>query len=158
MGKADEVSSIVLFILGLFIAYTSYRLGIGTLNSPGPGFVTFWCGIFLAALSVPVFIKGKKVKQASEEEGRLRKLWAGMKWTKSLYVILATLAYSLFFNYLGFILGSILLLIFLFRIIEPQKWVVVVGGAILASMISFLLFGVWLDVQFPRGILENLFF
>jgi len=157
MGKADQFSSIFWLILGLAVVYGSNRLGLGTLTHPGPGFLSFWCGIFLAALSVPVFIKGAKMRRAGDE-AKFEKQWSEVRWSKSVYVVLSTLAYALAFTYVGFLLGTTLLLIFLFKAIEPEKWTIAVGSAILASLISFLVFGLWLDVQLPRGLVERLVF
>jgi hypothetical protein len=41
----------------------------------------------------------------------------------------------------------------LFRFVEPQKWVVAVGGSALASIASYVVFELWLKTQLPRGIL-----
>jgi len=72
--------------------------------------------------------------------------------------VLALLVYVLTFTYFGFLISTFMMLLFLFKAIEHQKWSVAVLEAILASIISFLVFGLWLDVQFPRGIIEEIFF
>ena len=157
MGKADQGSCIFWMILGLAVIYFSHRLGLGTLAHPGPGFLSFWCGVLLAALSVPIFIQGNKT-QRSGDETKFSDQWTKVRWSKSVYVILATLVYALAFTHLGFLLSTALLLIFLFKAIDPEKWIVAIGSAILASFISFIIFALWLDVQLPRGILERLIF
>lgn len=156
----DRVSSSFWLILGLMVMYLSYRLGLGTLTNPGPGFLPFWCGVILAGLSLLVFSRGR-VGQTRASRGRdypLRKLWAGRRWPKGIYVVLALLTYTLTFTHLGFLLSTTVLLIFLFRAIESEKWGVAIGGALLASLISFVVFNLWLDVQLPRGIGERIFF
>jgi hypothetical protein len=70
----------------------------------------------------------------------------------------ALLVYNFIFVYLGFILSTILLLLFLFKAIEPQKWSVAVAGALIASLAAYVLFARWLDVQLPVGIVEKLLF
>ena len=157
MGRANQVSSIFWLILGLGVVYGSYRLGLGTLTHPGPGFLSFWCGVILAVLSVLVFIQGGIVRREGNQT-KLRQLWMEARWSKCIFLVLAVLAYALTFTYFGFLLSTILLLIFLFEAIEPQKWVVAIGGAILASLISFIVFALWLDVQLPRGFIERLIF
>ncbi len=57
-----------------------------------------------------------------------------------------------------FSLSTMILLVFLFKAIEPQKWSVALGGALITSLLSFVIFARWLDVQLPRGILEKLLF
>jgi hypothetical protein len=81
-----------------------------------------------------------------------------MHWAKGVYVILALLIYTLAFTHIGFVLSTILLLIFLFKAIEPEKWMIAIGGAILASLVCFVVFSLWLDVQLPRGFIEKILF
>ena len=160
MGKANQVSAIFCSALGLAVIYGSYQLGQVMPNNPGAGFLSFWCGIVLVGLSLLVFVQGWLAQQPPGRAGSLRKFWAGMKWHKGVYVVLALLLYTLTFSSLGFSLSSMVMLAFLFKVVEPQKqsWSVAIGGAVVTSLLSFLIFARWLDVQLPRGILEKLLF
>ncbi len=155
--KPDKASSIFWLAFGLIIAYMSYRLKIGSLAHPGPGFLPFWSGLILGAFSVVVFLKGGITAQ-EEKAKRIGQLWAGMNWPKALIVTLALLAYTLTFTYLGFLLGTIALLMFFLKVVDPVRWLTAVGVAILASFISFAVFVLWLQVQLPRGIIERFLF
>lgn len=157
MGKPDQVSSLFWSILGLGVVYLSYRLGLGELTHPGPGFLTFWSGVILCCLSAVVFFQGVRAQRGGTGV-TLPQRWAGMAWPKSVYVIIALLAYVLTFTYLGFLLSTIVLLIFLFKGIEPETWRRAFLSAGLSSFISYILFGIWLQVQLPRGLLEKLLF
>ena len=157
MGKIDQMSSLFWFLLGWVLTLLSYRLGLGTLTNPGPGFLPFWCGLFLSGLSLVVFLRGK-LDQRRGESKALRELWAGMRWAKGVYVVLALLIYTFAFTHIGFVLSTTLLLIVLFKAIEPEKWIIAVGGAILASLVCFVVFSLWLDVQLPRGFIEKILF
>jgi putative tricarboxylic transport membrane protein len=157
MGKIDQMSSLFWFLLGWVLTYLSHRLGLGTLTNPGPGFLPFWCGLFLSGLSLVVFLRGR-LDQRRGMGKPLRALWAGTHWAKGVSVILALLIYTFAFVHTGFVLSTILLLIFLFKAIEPEKWMIAIGGAILASLVSFLVFSLWLDVQLPRGFIEKVLF
>jgi putative tricarboxylic transport membrane protein len=154
--KTNQISSVFWLIVGLAITLGSYRMGLGTLNHPGPGFLSFGCGGILAGLSALVFIKG--MLSPREEVGTFRRLWGGTRWHRGVYVLAALLIYNFTFAYLGFILSTILLLLFLFKAIEPQKWSVAVTGALVASVASYILFARWLDVQLPAGIVEKMLF
>ena len=157
MGKANQITAIFCLALGLAVIYGSYRVGYGTLSHPGAGFLPFWCGVLLSGLSLLVFAQASLAK-CRGESGSLRRLWVGMKWQKGVYVILGLFLYTLTFSYLGFSLSTMILLVFLFKAIEPQKWSVALGGALITSLLSFVIFARWLDVQLPRGILEKLLF
>lgn len=157
MGRANQISSVFWLIVGLGIAYSSHRLGLGTLTNPGPGFLPFWCGSILSGLSALVFLQGNWDRRKGDTQP-LGNLWAGKQWSRGGYVVLAILAYTFTFTHLGFILSTTLLLIFLFKAIEPEKWALAIGGALLASFLCFVVFSLWLDVQLPRGILEKIIF
>lgn len=157
MGKPDQVSSIFWLILGLALVYDSNQLGLGAFAHPGPGFFPFWCGAILIGLSILVFFQGRQ-SQRDRRGSRLSQLWDGLVWTKPIYIIISLLVYALTFPSLGFLLSTTLLLIFLFKAIEPATWMLSIIGAVLASSVSYILFGVWLRVQLPRGFLEGLFF
>jgi putative tricarboxylic transport membrane protein len=157
MGKPDQYSSLFWLAVGMAVAYGSYRLGLGTLTTPGPGFLPFWCALILAGLSGLVFLH-RFLAGTGGEPPKSRRLWHGTGWVKGLMVTAALLAYTLLFTTLGYLLSTFALLLFLFKAIEPQKWTVALGGAALASFASFVLFARWLDVQLPRGILEKFFF
>jgi putative tricarboxylic transport membrane protein len=157
MGKPDQFSSLFWFMVGMVVTYLSYRLGLGTLTNPGPGFLPFWCALILSGLSSLVFFH-RLLGRTQGETQKLRHLWQGLRWPKGIYVVAAILAYALLFTTLGYLLSTIALLLFLFKAIEPQRWTVAVGGAVLASFASFVLFALWLDVQLPRGVIERFLF
>ena len=156
MEKANQFSSVFWLILGLAITFGSYKMGLGTLNRPGPGFLPFWCGGILVGLSVLVYVKG--MLSPGGGVGTFQRLWGGTRWYKGVYVVAALLIYNFTFAYLGFILSTILLLLFLFKAIEPQKWSIAITGALVASIVSYVLFARWLDVQLPVGFVEKMLF
>ncbi len=157
MRRANQITAIFCLAVGLAVIYGSQRVGYGTLSHPGPGFLSFWCGVFLSALSLLVFVQTTIVHVRGGSDS-LRQLWTGMKWEKGLYVVLALIFYTFTFSHLGFLLTTMILLIFLFKAIAPQKWYIALGGALITSLVSFIVFARWLDVQLPQGILEKLLF
>jgi len=155
--KPDRVSSIFWMAISAVIMYSSYKLKLGDLAHPGPGFLPFLAGLILCGLSMLVFLREGRSAQGEKTE-RMRQLWEGMNWSKTVIVAGALLIYTLIFTRLGFLLSTILLLIFLLRAIEPVRWFAAVGGAIIAAFVSFAVFVLWLQVQLPRGILEKFWF
>ncbi len=57
MGKSDRVSGSFWFLFCLFIIYQSYKLGLGNLYQPGPGFLFFWAGIVVAIMALVVVLQ-----------------------------------------------------------------------------------------------------
>ncbi len=64
-----------------------------------------------------------------------------------------TIADALLLEWLGYLLATTLLLIFLFRIAGSNRWGIVLGASILAVVGSYLLFNA-LEVTFPEGLIS----
>jgi len=60
---------------------------------------------------------------------------------------------TLSFNVLGFYLSSFLLMVLLLKAVKPTRWWIAIMSGVIAVLISYALFKVWLDVPFPGGIL-----
>jgi len=148
--RKDLSSSLFWLGVGAFISIEGYGLELGTLQEPGSGFMFFWVGLVMMGLSLGIFIQalGKEGKA-----GELMILWAGVQWKKVVYVLAALIFYAFFFQILGFLLCTVILLIFLFKVVEPQRWSVAIFGAVLSALMTYLVFKIWLGTQLPQGIL-----
>lgn len=76
---------------------------------------------------------------------------AGADLEKTLIVLLALLAYVLLLKPLGFSLCTALFIGFLMRAVQPQRWSVVMVGAIGAAVGAYGIFEIWLKAQLPQG-------
>jgi putative tricarboxylic transport membrane protein len=135
--------------LSVLICATALRLGIGTLHTPGPGFLLFWSGILLAILAVILRITDYSKKK---DRGRTIDLWKGLKWHKVISVAIAMFVYVILLPRIGYLIMTFGLLVFLFRIVERAKLGAEVLFALITVIATYLLFYVWLDVQLPRGL------
>jgi len=145
----DQVSSFFWFILALGITVASVPYGIGTLGSPGTGFLPFLTGLAMAVFAFIGMLHSTWRRR--QGEGWRPKI-EGLKWQKSLLVLAALAAYVLLLKPLGFSLSTALFVGLLLRAIQPQKWAVVIAGGLAAAAGSFLVFEVWLQAQLPKGI------
>lgn len=151
MKSRDIISSLFWLSIGIGICFGGYTLDLGTLNDPGPGFMFFWVGIIMLVLSASIFIRALK---EAPVPGELKKaLWTEIRWTKIISVLGALLLYAYILDSLGFILCTILLLIFLFKVVEPQTWPKAVLGAIISTLAAYGLFHFFLGSQLPKGFL-----
>ncbi|MCX5910149.1 MAG: tripartite tricarboxylate transporter TctB family protein, partial [Deltaproteobacteria bacterium] len=122
---------------------------LGSWRDPGPGLLPLGSGIFLGILSGIVFFQSRM-----RDEDQPRGSWYSKEKWKSLLLILAVLfGYAFVLDYLGFLVSTFILLLVLFRFVEPQKWFVAIGGSALASITCYVVFELWLKTQLPRGIL-----
>ena len=147
----DIISSIFWMIIGIGVCYGGYDLELGTLHDPGSGFIFFWVGIIMIGLSVSILIRAMK---EAAIPGELKKvLWTEIRWRKIGSVLLSLFLYALVFTPFGFVLSTFLLLIFLFKVVEPQNWSKAVLGAIISTLTVYVVFQLWLGSQLPKGFL-----
>ena len=70
-----------------------------------------------------------------------------------IWMFIALIVYVLGMKYVGFFFATIIFLGFLLKGIGRQKWPATISVAVLAAIISQIIFQYWLDVQLPRGFL-----
>lgn len=136
--------------MGIGVCYGGYDLDLGGLHDPGSGFMFFWVGVIMIGLSLSILIKAIRKKS---QTGEMRSMWVHVQWKKIVAVLAVLFLYAYVFTLLGFILSTVLLLIFLFKAVEPQRWSVAIIGAVASSLIAYAVFQVWLGSQLPRGFL-----
>jgi putative tricarboxylic transport membrane protein len=147
----DIISSIFWMIIGIGVCYGGYDLELGTLHDPGSGFIFFWVGVIMIGLSVSILIRA--IKEAAIP-GELKKvLWTEIRWWKIVSILLSLVLYAIVFTPLGFVLSTFLLLIFLFKAVEPQSWLKAVLGAVFSTLTVYVVFQLWLGSQLPKGFL-----
>jgi len=155
MRKADQISGIFWFLFSAFISIESYRLGLGNLHQPGPGFIFFWTAIAMGALSIAVFVRARAAKKAGQREAPI---FGRENLLKIILVLLSLFLYASFMETLGFILITLLLFIFLLGVIEKKRWGLTIFVSIVVTGISYLVFEIWLKSQLPKGLLGSLRF
>ncbi len=119
---------------------------------PGPGLLPLIAGIILIALGIGVLVPAVK----KERKGKLPEVMffpERESLKKVSLAILALAAYGMALEYLGFLLVTLLFMVFLLKFIEPQRWPVVLAASFLTAASSYILFQFLLKVQLPKGIL-----
>jgi len=154
MKQKDRLGSLFWAGVGLYIVFEGYRLKLGTLGSPNCGFFIFWTGLVLTGLSLVLFSQ----TFLWPEEAKDRQVpWEGSRWSKGAKMMVALFLYTLVMKWLGFIPSTFLLLLFLGKGLEPQKWRTAFILAAATTATCYFVFGVFLEMQFPPGILQRIF-
>jgi putative tricarboxylic transport membrane protein len=153
MKPGDLIASVFWFLIGAFGAQSGYALGLGRPSNPGSGFVIFWMGLAMMALSTSIFFTALLRRQ---ETAPGHPVWTGVRWKKIAGVLLALIAYGNLLVPAGFLPSTCLLLIYLFKGIERQKWSVAIFGAAVTTVLAYVVFDVWLGSQLPKGLLESI--
>ncbi len=144
----DQLSSGLFFLLGCAICLHSLQYRLGTLAAPESGLMPFLSGAAIAALAALGLGLGTLRRRRGEG---WQPLFQGVAWGRGLLTLGALLGYLLLQKRLGFALTTVLFIGFLLRVVFPQRWVVVLLGAVLTATISYLVFEVWLQAQLPQG-------
>lgn len=153
MRNSDFFSSVVWFLIGLGFLFGGLRLGYGSLNTPGPGFLPSMIGGVLSLLSLLLFIVTLLApKNRLEIEASFWK--EKTSWKKVLFSFLSLIFYLIFLNYLGYIITTFLFSLYLFKFIGRRGWWSSLLVAILASLVSWVIFRVGMEVPLPEGIIK----
>jgi putative tricarboxylic transport membrane protein len=153
MHRRDIISGLFFLIVGVFFIINAGCLDLGTFSDPGPGLIPLIPGILLSVLSaVLVFKSYKSMKFQRQTGGRAAGPAGSLKWPPVVIITLSTmLVFALVLESLGFVVSSFLMMLFLFKFIGNNTWIRSVLGAVLSVGSCYLIFEVWLSVQFPMG-------
>jgi len=143
--EEHPIASAVLLLFGLAVAWRSLHYGWGSLDSPGAGFVPFLAGAAMAGFSAYTLVRSlvKGWHPLSER-------WAGARWQRPLVTIICLVLYSVFLRDLGFLIATLVLAIYLYRMLTPSDWIETLIAAVLTTLGFYLMFEVWLEVQLPK--------
>jgi hypothetical protein len=143
----------VWLVLALAVAAEAGRLGFGSFSRPGPGFLPFLAGAALATLALLALVQTALAKPAADPKSGFR----GADLIRIGTVAGVLFFYVFLWEVIGFLTATFLLLLFLFRCIEPLRWRTVFTAAGLTLAFTYLLFAVLLGARLPTGRLWNYF-
>ena len=149
MKRYDRVCSLICLAFAGMIIYLSFSVPMGRISKPGPAFMPFWVAVTLALLSILLWVEAGRRKESSAPvpflsgEGR---------WSSVMMTVGALLGYAFLVEPVGFLISTLVLLLFLFRFIGNLKWWVVFTGMLLVTLMTHVLFKVALKVQLPAGL------
>jgi putative tricarboxylic transport membrane protein len=149
MNRADVASSLLWAGVGAYVCYAGWDLELGAVNDPGSGFMIFWVGVIMLLLAAIVFVGAVRRTPGTGPQ----MVW-GHRWKKVVMVVAALVAYAWVLSWLGFIATTFILLVLLFKFVEPQRWTVAVGGAVASALLAYAVFHLWLGAQLPPGVFE----
>jgi putative tricarboxylic transport membrane protein len=148
MRRHDLISSTIWFCTGLFITLYAPQFDLGTASMPGSGFMPFLAGIFICIFSALTFLQAH-----FDKEGKTEKLWENIRFRKLIFVVSGLLIYTFFLDIVGFLICTFLLILFFIHFVGSENWLISIVGAVLTSILSYLLFDTWLQANLPKGIL-----
>ena len=146
----NRIAAIFFLFVGLFFSLYARRVEIGTFTEPGPGFLPFFGGLTLAAMSICLLLR-TSIRKITE----LRPSFFPQRdsWKRIVAVFLSLIAYNLFLNHLGFTLTTFFFIGFLVKFIFPQTMKRTLVVAVVSALGARLLFINFLETQLPKGFL-----
>jgi hypothetical protein len=148
MKSPDQRSSLFWLLLSISIFIESLRLGIGTPRSPGMGFMSLGTSGLLGILSIVLFLESSLKKGKTEAAP----LFSGTLWKRALFVLVSLALYSRLLPVAGFPISTFLLMTLLFWILERKKVWLVFVLSILTTGVTYYVFSIALNCQFPSGV------
>jgi hypothetical protein len=148
MRRSHLIANLIWLALAGAVCAESLQLKVGTFHAPGPAFLPFYAGALLGILSLISLVQTWK-----EEKRQGDGPWGGTPFVRLGSLLGVLFLYTVLLEVLGFILGTFLLLLFLFRVVEPVGWKTVILVTALTMGGTYLLFGVLIESTLPKGFL-----
>lgn len=140
-------TAVALTALGAGGVVEARRLAIGTVAQPGPGFFPLCLAAALTLTGTGLIVQA--LREGPPASPAARGPAGGLR--RVVVALVALFAYVLTMSSIGFVLGTFLLVAFLFRAIEPQRWALTLGGAAATAVLAHVVFRLWLGVRLPSG-------
>ena len=139
----DRISGIALLILAIFVAVETRVLPLGDHSNPGPAYLPLLLASILGVLSVVLIVRTKDSP-----------LWKSIQWQEKFHglaIVSCCFLATFCVEPLGYRITMILILGFLFGVVERMKiwWALILAFAL--SWGSFWVFDRMLMVPLPRG-------
>jgi putative tricarboxylic transport membrane protein len=148
----ERIGGFIWLLLGIGVCVGAAKMRMGNLHKPGPGFMPFLAGALLGLFGLILLLStisrggGEEKPTTSENEGR------GKNWKMFFLCVLALFGYAFLIEPLGFYTTTGVFLFALFKLANHQKWVMPLISAGVTVVLSYLIFTVWLNTQFPGGV------
>lgn len=151
MKKQERIGGLLWLLLGVGVCIGAASMRMGSLHKPGPGFMPLLAGGLLGLFGLILLLT---TFSASGDEKRPRPS-KSENWGKRnlfLFCLVALFGYAFLLEPLGFYTTTGVFLFSLFKLADQRNWVKPLISAGLTVLVSYLLFTVWLKIQFPGGV------
>jgi len=149
VGRIFLYCNLFWLLFSLITCIEAYRLKLGTIHEPGPGFFPFGAGFIMLILTLAALLQSRAKKQKVEETSRQETF----RWWNMLIILTAITAYALSLEKIGFLINTLLFMCLLLKVVEPQTWKTAIIGGLITTLAANLVFNVVFRTQIPKGIL-----
>ncbi len=146
MKKTYCIANLFWLILAALSSVGAWQLGVGDFHNPGAGFLPFYAALLFGVLALVSLVQDLKAMSGPAAE-----IWGGVRWVRWIAMLASLFFYVAVLEWLGFMLATFLLMLVLFRILEPYRWTTVLLFSLLTMGSAYLFFVVLLDSRLPGG-------
>jgi hypothetical protein len=140
-------ASAVLAALAVAACVGAWRLGLGDVHNPGPGFMPFAAAALLGVMAALQLARGLLSATAPSQGAGP---FAASRWSTVAIVLGAVIGFGALIGSLGFALTTFLMLVVLFGVIARKRWWVALVSALSIAVAASLAFRA-LGLQLPGG-------
>jgi putative tricarboxylic transport membrane protein len=145
VNTRDAGSGAFWLLVGAGVAWAGWDLELGSVRDPGSGFLLFWVGVLMTALSAGVVVMALRAPRPAARDS------SNVSWTRVAGVIGALVVYAWLLPRAGFLVTTTVVMLGLFKAVEPRRWVRPVASALVSAAAAYVVFKVWLGAQLPGG-------
>lgn len=156
MKKYNLISGLIWILLSLLIGFESIKLGVGSFRNPDAGLFPLFTAILVGFFSILLLLE-TITKKDQDKETKIVVWSKETRWKDIILTFLALIVYAMMMEKAGYLLTTFVFILFLFKAIEPQTWSLSILGALITVLLSYIIFNVWLQCQFPEGIIFEWF-
>jgi putative tricarboxylic transport membrane protein len=147
MWHANLIAGVAVLLLGITTTMVAWlTLPYTGEFGPGPGFLPLWLGVTLTVCALPVIVTDLRSTEKSEKLFR-------PETAKCLKVLILIVTVFLMLPVLGFSVGLALITAGGMRLLGRHGWVSCVVTVIGTAVCIHYLFGQWLGIPLPKGMI-----
>jgi len=137
-------------VIGAFICLLAWKTHLGSFREPGPGFVAFLSGLFIAGVGLIMILTESRARISPGESSNLS--LSVRSWPQLFFTMALLFGYAILLDVLGYLLTTFLVMWGFFYAFGGRRRAFSLMVSLIIVAVTYLVFEVWLRCQFPRGI------
>lgn len=153
MKRGEQLLALLLLLLSLFLFRESTLIESGAEFGMGPGFLPLWLSVGLAIVSVALLFRASAQPASNFDSS----VWASSDGALRVVAVLAFyLVAIIVMNFLGMPISIAIIVAATVPILGGRDWRGISVAAVVSALGIYLVFGRFLNVPLPMGVLEEL--
>ena len=152
MKRAEQILGTILLLFAIYIGYESTLIETGADFGIGAGFLPFWLSVGLGITSAVLLLRAVVLPADRFAPAFFlgRSGWMRVVWVFAGYLVAVVVMKPL-----GMLISLAILMVTTMPAFGSRSWKTIALAAIVTPLGVYLVFGRWLKVDLPMGILEN---